>query len=71
MVREKQVTHLHRSIRRHARKDKTEWIKDQVLMSSQAVSAKETWAWIKRLKKDFAGKSITLRDKDNKIVNTL
>jgi len=69
--RPEEEAQLHKQIRKQAKKDKTQWLKDQVEVSAKAPSAKEKWVWIKRLRKDFTGKSVALRDSQGKVVNTM
>jgi gluconate kinase len=38
--------------------------------SAQALTARDKWAWIKRLKKPYSGKSIALKNKAGQVVNT-
>ena len=62
---------LHRQIRQAARQDKTDWIKQQVMNTADSPSAKEKWQWIKRIKKDYSPKCITLKNSNGTVVNTL
>jgi len=61
---------LHKDIRRAAKKDKANWLKEQLDHSAQALTARDKWAWIKRLKKPYTGRSISLKNKRGEVVNT-
>ncbi|CAE7032094.1 pol [Symbiodinium natans] len=44
---------LHKDIRKQARKDKTQWLKERLAESEATLDPRQKWKWIKRVRSDY------------------
>ena len=57
---------LHKDIRKQARKDKTQWLKDRLAESEATLDPRQKWKWIKRVRSDYKPRPVSIRDSQGK-----
>ena len=57
---------LHKDIRKQARKDKTQWLKDRLAESEATLDPRQKWKWIKRVRSDYKPRPVSIRDSQHK-----
>ena len=57
---------LHKDIRKQARKDKTQWLKERLAESEATLDPRQKWKWIKRVRSDYKPRPVSIRDSQGK-----
>ncbi|CAE7610120.1 Pol, partial [Symbiodinium sp. CCMP2456] len=57
---------LHKDIRKQARKDKTQWLKERLAESEATLDPRQKWRWIKRVRSDYKPRPVPIRDSQGK-----
>ena len=57
---------LHKDIRKQARRDKTQWLKERLAESEATLDPRQKWRWIKRVRSDYKPRPVSIRDSQGK-----
>ena len=62
-------TRLNKEVRKQARRDKTQWLKDRLAESEQTMDARVKWKWIKRIRSDYKQRPVSIHNAKGKPVS--
>ena len=62
----KEEGRLHKEVRKQANRDKTQWLKDRLAESEQALDARQKWKWIKMIRSDRKPRPLSILGRDGK-----
>ena len=57
---------LHKEVRKQSNRDKTQWLKDGLAESEQALDAQQKWKWIKTIRSDRKPRPLSILGRDGK-----